>query len=450
MNIQQMQQAIQWAVEAFERDKAAGTPGVSIQQGGQSSMQRSSAAIQVPGTHGIPQGLLDQLNMEGAYDFLNQNYSVPPEHLATQAGALGQQYQTGIAGAQAQANEGFNLGKMTTMEKVLGGVGVAGAGLAAFGGHPKAAGTMVGMGLGAVAGAPEAYRERQDRTLKNRLGELGATYNAGMAPLLAEQGQFTAEQDVLGKNIDQDRFMAGMGMELGGFGLRAAETERRRTGAGRAVNPLWEDYRRATDLMEGGAEFEDLPVGARTGYLALPRTLGADVMPAGVVAGGAGTVGIPEGGLSDADVRRGRLKAKERAKAAETKVYQLAKKQDVGLANQWWNGQLSDEELIAQAAQGGPLDIDTGIMGWGEGQGNTELITAIREYQRWTDPDQVQNWIDTEYSTEFPEAEQQERGRETTLKTLGIPDPPPNDGSMTPQEYEQFKQRWPEIYRSQR
>jgi hypothetical protein len=217
------------------KDREAGgeqNPATAL---GSSSMQRrgSSAAIQTPGTHGIPQGLLDQLNTEGAYDYLNENFSAPDPRIGREMGDINQTYQTGAGAAYGKAAEPYNVTKSSLLEKILMGGGAAALVAAAIGGkrvNPKLVGTMMGLGFGAVKDAPGGYKRRQNRELGIELGRLGSERDAGFAPLQAELDQFNVGQDVLKKNIDQDVIMAGMGMEQGGFGLRAEEQAMRKRG----------------------------------------------------------------------------------------------------------------------------------------------------------------------------------------------------------------------------
>lgn len=433
--------------------KALGQPSSS------SSMQRSSSALSMADQPGltVPQHFIDNLHKPGWSDPLTEPYSVPDPAIGQAMGDINQTYQTGIAGAQAQANEGFNLGKMTTMEKVFGGLGVVGAGMAAFGGHPKAAGTMMGMGLGAVTGAPGTYSQRQDRTLKNRLGELGATYNAEMAPLLADQGQFTAEQGVLGENKENAYKMAPWALKLGEFGLKASEQDMRKkgqySGSGSAENLSQMSARLIEGARTGGRITQDEAENIARQYalkqiggvpLGLAEQFGGDYIPQ-----------IPEDtGISEAGIRRGRSVADKRVKKAKLKVRQLIAKENRALSDNWISGVVSNEDII-DAARNGDLRVGgnwTGIDALGaEKVENTDLIQALTEYEQWNDPSFIQQWLDDPagYRGEFPEVKQPIKG-EATYRALGIPDPPPNDGSMTPQEYEQFKRRWPEIYKSQR
>lgn len=177
------------------------------EQNPSSSMQRSgsSAAIQVPGAYGIPQGLYDELNREGAYDYLNADRTYPDPQISQD-----------IVDAYGRAKEPYDIGKASLMDKILMGAGVAGVGVAAFGGNPKVAGTMMGLGYGAARDAPGNYRKRQMRDL-----------GLDLSQSLEKRGQYKAEQGIFNKEQTQDNFMAGMGMQLPGFGLRASEQDMR-------------------------------------------------------------------------------------------------------------------------------------------------------------------------------------------------------------------------------
>lgn len=327
--------------------------------------------------------------------------------------------------AHEKAAVPWDMGKTSTFEKVSGVAGLAAMGLGMAGVGGKRGQAMLGavskQGLGYALGAPQRYRQRQDRTLQSELAQTQAGRYEALGMPRAQQQQYEYDKEYSGDMFGRDETRGDFLLRSAGLKQSADELALRKTGGGRTVNPLWEDYRRATDLMESGAEFEDLPIGAKTGFLRLPGALTADQIPTGIIAGGAGPVKEPETGLPPARIAAGRRVATTRAKKAKGKVRQLIAKQNRALSDNWISGVTSTEEILDAAKTG---ELKVGGEWWPGGVDkveNTDLIQAILEYEQWNDPMFVQNWLDSEggFQSEYPEVVPPEKGRETTLKTLG-------------------------------
>lgn len=187
-------------------------------------------------------------------DLMQDPVSIDP-NVMNDIGTAETMYGINTRRAHEKASVPWDMGEMSTLEKVAGGAGLAamGLGMAGVGGRRNQAmlGAVSKHGLGYALGAPGRYRQRQDRTLQSELAQAQAGRYEALGQPKAQQQQFEYDQD-----YNEDLFSRGK--TRGDFLLRASGLQQsaQEDEGGRGISEKERLYRLTSKYQRQGLPFE--------------------------------------------------------------------------------------------------------------------------------------------------------------------------------------------------
>jgi len=439
----------QFIQQMFEAYKSGQTPEQFFSSASQStSMQGGS----------IPEGLRNRLYnapSEGGYDYQQFGAAQPPpmdpsitKNYTQAMGAAAQPYQPG------------------TLDKIaaIGGLGATLLGAAGVGNRNtrNVLGLLGGMGMGYPAVAEQKDTEQKQRGMMAAQGQ----YEAGLNDYKLGYGRWQDQQDVAGNVVNA-------ALNTANFDQRQAA----KVGTGSGGSPKFKTYEQmAVYALETG----QIPATIKNIYpdktdAEIYDILLQDLRLIKLRSMNLGGMNIPSALLGQDNANLGDLLT----------LGTVPSTTDVNRAEKDFQG-LKDEQLRrvregvmnAMGAADNPDKWDQYTMGWPLGRGgkaippNTpEALGAIRDSATvggwrkglgWWGPDpytntditnpldsldalnqmSLQGFIDQSGGKYTDQTEPQVTARENILSQAGLLKPPPNDGSLTADEYERFKQLW--------
>lgn len=162
--------------------------------------------------------------------------------------------------AHEKAAQPWDMGEMSTFEKVagIGGLVATGLGMAGVGGKrtQAALGAVGKRGLGHALGAPQRYRQRQDRTLQSELAQAQAGRYEALGIPRAQQQQYEYDKEYSGDMFGRDETRGDFLLRAAGQKQSADELKARQTGRGRYIPYDKQLYYEALQYMERGGTRE--------------------------------------------------------------------------------------------------------------------------------------------------------------------------------------------------
>ena len=219
----------------------------------------------------VPQNIMGPLEGHDFSDLMLRPPSID-KSIIPGMGEVEKDYGNEMHSAYSKAAVPWEMGDMSTLEKVAGGAGAAAAllGLLGVGGR-KARGNLAAVskrGLGYAMGSPERYRRGQERDLVSDSNLASSKRHAAMAPLQAGQDQFNHD---LSNNQDaytRDVRRAGLLKDFSSMRQSENELDFRKRGGGGSKIPydkqLYFDALKKID--EQGYTYEQLSPGEQAAY----------------------------------------------------------------------------------------------------------------------------------------------------------------------------------------